>query len=166
MAHPPEIRSKLRAAYVYDRLPMEAAAERVGVSYATARRWKVDAEGEGDDWDKARTVARISGDGMQSVAQMVLADYLPLHQAVIEDIKSATDIDPLKKTEALSRLADAITKTAAAMGRFSPEISRLGAANDALKAFADFVVAEYPELAEGIPGALEAFVPTLMREFG
>lgn len=165
MAHPPELRAKLRATYVHDRLNMELAAEKVGVSYATARRWKSDAENEGDDWEKARSVARISADGMQTVAQMLAADFVPVHQSVMEEIRSAAGVDPLKKAEALAKLADAVTKTAAAIGRFSPEMSRLAAANDCMKAFGEFVMAEHPHLAEGLLEAMEAFIPVLTKEF-
>jgi len=165
MAHPPELRARLRTAYVHERLSMELAAERVGVSYATARRWKSDAEAEGDDWEKARSVARISADGMQTVAQMLAADFVPIHHAVMEEVRAAEGVDPLKKAEALSKLADAVTKTAAAIGRFSPEMSRLAAANDCMKLFGEFVMAEQPHLAEGLIEAMEAFIPVLAREF-
>ena len=116
MAHPPETSAKLRAAYVYDRLGLEAAAEKAGVSIATARRWKRDAETSGDDWERARSAARLAGDGTQTLAQLILDDYLMLHQATIEGVKTATDVPPIQRAEILSRLADAFTKTMAAMG--------------------------------------------------
>lgn len=166
MAHPPELRSALRAAYVHERLNMDMAADKVGVSYATARRWKSDAENEGDDWEKARSVARISADGMQTVAQMLASDFVPIHHAVMEEVRSAEGVDPLKKAEALAKLADAVTKTASAIGRFSPEMSRLAAANDCMKAFGEFVMAEHPHLAESLIEAMEAFIPRLARDFG
>lgn len=41
MAHSDAIRASLRAAYVFDRLPMEQAAARIGVSPGTAARLSV-----------------------------------------------------------------------------------------------------------------------------
>jgi len=65
MAHPPEIRQKLRTAYIGG-LSLEIASVQAGVPYATARRWFTDAKAAGDDWDKMHTV--------QTVEDMAKAD--------------------------------------------------------------------------------------------
>ncbi|MFA9949149.1 DUF1804 family protein [Dentiradicibacter hellwigii] len=49
MAHPPEKRLELRAAYIGG-LPLEVAADKTGVPYGTARNWFNAAKREGDDW--------------------------------------------------------------------------------------------------------------------
>ncbi len=167
MAHGDATRTDLRKAYVYDRLDLPAAADKVGVSLSTARRWKSDAETEGDDWEKARTAARLAGDGRQSVAEMILNDYLMLHQSCMEDIKSATAIDPLKKAEVLSRLADAFNKTMAAVGKASPELSRLSVATDVIQRLAAFLKRQKPpvEVLEFLIDALDAFTVELSRDF-
>lgn len=166
MAHPPEIRTKIRAAYVHDRLPLETAAEKHGISYATARRWKSDAENEGDDWERARSAARLAGDGMLNVAQMMLEDYLALHQSTVDAVKSSDEIGPLAKAEVLSRLADAFTKTMSAVGKVSPELSRLSVATDVIQRFAKFVMEDRPDLAEGLLEVLEPFAVELAKEYG
>lgn len=166
MAHPPEIRAKVRAAYVHDRMPLEAAAERHGISYPTARRWKSDAENNGDDWERARSAARLAGDGVQHVAQMILEDYLHLHQATVEGVKSADNIAPLAKAEVLSRLADAFTKTMSAVGKASPELSRLAVATDVLQRLAKYVGSNHPHLAEALLEVLEPFAADLARDYG
>lgn len=165
MAHAPEIRAKVRAAYVHDRQPLEVAAERHGVSYPTARRWKSDAETNGDDWERARSAARLSGDGIQNVAQMILEDYLTLHQATVEGVKSAADMNPLAKAEVLSRLADAFTKTMAAVGKASPELSRLAVATDVLQRFAKYIGGNHPHLAEALLEVIEPFAADLARDY-
>ncbi|MGI0444839.1 DUF1804 family protein [Pseudomonas aeruginosa] len=38
-----------------------------GVSYGTARRWKLQAEAEGDDWDKAQSAQLLAGGGLEDV---------------------------------------------------------------------------------------------------
>ncbi len=167
MAHGDGTRADLRKAYVYDRLELPAAADKVGVSLSTARRWKCDAEAEGDDWEKARTAARLAGDGRQSVAEMILNDYLVLHQSCIEDIKASTTIDPLKKAEILSRLADAFNKTMVAVGKASPELSRLAVATDVIQRLAIFVKRKKPsmETREWLIDALDEFTTELSRDF-
>lgn len=166
MAHPPEIRAKLRAAYVYDRLPLETAAERCGVSYATGRRWKSDAENEGDDWERARAAARLAGDGIRQVTQMILDDYLTLHQATIEAVKNSDDASPLTKAEVLSRLADAFTKTMSAVAKASPELGRLAVATELLQDLASFVRERHPHHAPALAEVLEPFAAEAARKWG
>ncbi|NYZ17054.1 DUF1804 family protein [Azospirillum sp. RWY-5-1] len=166
MAHGADTRADLRRAYVYDRLELPAAAERLGVSLSSARRWKQEAEADGDDWDRARSAARLAGDGRQQIAEMILNDYLLLHQACVEDIKGKADIDPLKKAEVLSRLADAFNKTMAAVGRASPELSRLAVATDVIQRLAGFVRRDFPHLAPALLEVIEPFSAELSRDYG
>lgn len=167
MAHDDATRADLRRAYVYDRLDLPAAAERAGVSLSTARRWKADAEAGGDDWEKARSAARLAGDGRAAVAELILNDYLMLHQSCIEDIKSDAKIDPLKKAEVLSRLADAFTKTMNAVGKASPELSRLAVAADVIKRLADFIKRRGPSagVLEFLDDALDDFTAELAKDW-
>ncbi len=166
MAHPPETRAKLRALYVYDRLPLETAAERINISYATARRWKSDAENDGDDWERGRSAARLSNDGIRNITQMILEDYLALHQATVEAVKVADNMGPLPKAEVLSRLADAFTKTMAAVGKASPELSRLAIATDVMQRLAEFVGESFPQHVEALLEVIEPFAADLAKDFG
>ncbi len=166
MAHAPETRTRLRAAYVYDRLGLEAAAERVGIGVATARRWKAAAEAEGDDWERARAAAGLAGSGLASIAQMIVADYLPLHQAVVEALKTDAQTPPLAKAEALSKLADAFTKTMSAVAKASPQMSRLAVATDVLQRLAAWTAAQRADLAPALLEVLEPFAADLAREYG
>jgi len=167
MAHDDATRADLRRAYVYDRLDLPAAAERTGVSLSTARRWKADAEAEGDDWERARTAARLAGDGRQQVAEMILNDYLLLHQSCVEDLKSDAKIDPLKKAEVLSRLADAFAKTMRAVSQASPELSRLAVATDVIQRLALFVKgrAPSPAVLAFLIDALDDFASDLAKDW-
>ena len=165
MAHPPETSAKLRAAYVYDRLSLDAAADKAGVSIATARRWKRDAEASGDDWDRARSAARLAGDGTQTLAQLILDDYLLLHQATVEGVKTATDVAPIQKAEVLSRLADAFTKTMAAVSKASPQLNRLGVATDVLQRLSRYTAEVHPQHAEALLEVLEPFAAELARDY-
>ncbi|TXG98574.1 MAG: DUF1804 family protein [Nevskiaceae bacterium] len=165
MAHGPEVVAKVRALYVYDRLGLDAIAERLEVGIATVRRWKTKAEAEGDDWERARSAARMAGDGTQLIAQMILEDYMALHQATVEGVKADPSISPIDKAEILSRLADAFTKTMAAIGKASPQLSRLSVATDVLQRFAKFVGEGHPHLAESLLEVIEPFAAELAKEY-
>ena len=73
MAHPPEKRMELRTAYIGG-LPLEAAADKAGVPYATARNWFIAARKEGDDWDKFRAASLIvAGGGIEQAMGRIIA---------------------------------------------------------------------------------------------
>lgn len=166
MAHPPETRQAVRAAYIFDRLDLEAAAARAGVSSATARRWKSQAAAEGDDWDRARSAASLSHSGASSIAQVVLADFLTLHQATVDALNDASDVAPLARAEAMSRLADAFSKTMNAVAKAAPELGRFAIANELLQDLATFVREEYPDDIEVIVTILEPFATHVARKYG
>ena len=166
MAHGEETRRSLRSAYVHQGFSLEAGAEKLGVSFGTASRWKRQAKADGDDWDKARAAVRLSGEGKGAVIQAVIEDYLLLHQAVIEDIKQDKTSPPIKRAEALSRLADAFHKTMHAMGEVSPELSRLAIANEVLRHLSKFIIEKHPEHGIAFVEILEPFGAELARVYG
>lgn len=166
MAHPPELKSALRRAYVHDRLSLEAAADRLEIGVATARRWKAAAENEGDDWERARAAISISSAGAANIAQMLISDYLPLHQAVIEGIKNDSTISPLDKAEAVSRLADAATKTMASLAKATPALNKQAVAGEVLELMTKFIDDRYPALLPAFIEVLSTFSVFLAKERG
>jgi hypothetical protein len=165
MAHDGETRRSVRVAYVQG-LPLEAAAERFGIPFRTASRWKAAAKAAGDDWDRARASNRIAGEGIEKFVQTILEDYLPLHQATMEAIRTDTELPPLKKAEAVSRLADAFHKTVHAAGEASPEISKLAVVHDVLHKLSKFVVEKYPTHGPAFVEILEPFALEAARIYG
>nr|WP_295832838.1 DUF1804 family protein [uncultured Azospirillum sp.] len=166
MAHPPETRQRLRQAYVYDRLSLEAAADRVGVPLGTARRWKTQAEGEGDDWERARSAASLSSAGAGAVAQIVLQDFLTLHQSVTSEVMDLPKESALAKAEAMSRLADAFTKTMNSVAKAAPDLHRFAVASELLQELAAFVSQRYPQHAAALAEVLEPFALETAQRYG
>jgi len=166
MAYPPEKRQEVRSAYVHQRLTLEAAADKAEVAYATARRWKALAEAEGDDWDKARAANSLSHGGANTIAQLVLSDFLVLHQATVESLNADAAIPPLKRAEALSRLADAFQKTMAAVSKAAPELGRYAVANELLQDLVTFVREEHPDAVSFLVEVLEPFAVRVAKKYG
>ena len=164
MAHPPELKSALRRAYVHDRLSLEAAAERLDIGIATARRWKSAAEAEGDDWERARAAISISSAGAANIAQMLISDYLPLHQAVIEGLRNDDQTPALVKAEALSRLADA--KTMGALAKATPALNKQAVAGEVLELLAKFISDRHPDMLAPFVDVLGPFSTFLSKELG
>ncbi|HEV2678085.1 MAG TPA: DUF1804 family protein [Aliidongia sp.] len=166
MAHAPEKRALVRAAYVHERVPIEVAAHKAAVSMRTASRWKSEAKDEGDDWDRGRTAARMAGEGFQSIVQAMLEDFVSLHRSTMQDVRDDKEISPLAKAEALSRLADAFTKTMGAAAKASPELSRLAIAMEVIRLFGEFVRKRFPRHAPAFVEVLEPFAEALAAQLG
>jgi hypothetical protein len=166
MAHGPEVKQAVRAAYIFDRLTVEQAAERAEVGVATARRWKTQATALGDDWDKARGAHALSREGAGTVARLVLADFLTVHQSTVDGLREEQGISPLAKAEALSRLSDAFTKTMNAVSKASPEMARFSVANELLRDLGSFVREEYPDHVDLMLDILGSFSAYVARKYG
>lgn len=165
MAHPPEFRQKLRQLYVHKGMGLEQAAQKLSIASRTATRWKQDAEAQGDDWDRARAASQLAGEGAEAVAQVVLEGFLKLFQTVMTELKEGK-LEPLEKAEAISRLADAYTKTTKAIQRSAPELNRLAVASEVLQLLAKFVREHYPQHGNALLEVLEPFGEELVGLYG
>lgn len=165
MAHPPETRAALRAAYLSG-LDLEAAADKADVPFATARRWKADARDGGDDWDKFRRVSLIvAGGEIEQAMGRVLAATLLRAEATLERLNEA-EIDPLEATRAVASLMDSINKGHAVGQRLMPQTDKLGVAMDVLKRLGEFIAKRKPALAGEFVEQLEAFGDEIARAYG
>jgi len=160
----PEVRDKVRAAYVHRRLPLTAAAEAAGVPEQTARRWKRDAANRGDDWDRARAAARMAAGGIGDLTARVIEDFALLFEATVRDLKGDESLPPERKAEVLSRLADAYTKTVKAAGAVDPQLGRLAIALKVLELLASWLREHEPDLLEPFTRVLEPFGAHLTEE--
>ncbi|MDL2266781.1 DUF1804 family protein [Desulfovibrio sp. OttesenSCG-928-G15] len=165
MAHSAATRSALRAAYVFDRLPLEQAALRVSVAIGTAARWKKQARAAGDDWDKVRAANSLAGGGVEDVARQMLTDYMQQHQAMMEGIIALPAAEAGQKVTLLASLADSFNKIVAACRRVLPETNELAIALETLKLFREFVVESHPHNAETFAEILEPFGVYLAQHF-
>ncbi|HAF00396.1 MAG TPA: DNA-binding protein [Methylophilaceae bacterium] len=157
MAHAPEIRSAVRSTYIYQQLSLEAAAERLKVSFGTAARWKREALENGDDWDRARSAALLSSQGAEAVTQAVLEQFVTLFQSTMTGLKEDTKATALSKAEALSRLSDAYNKTMSAVAKGSPKLNKLAVAMEVIEMLSDFVGNQFPQHASVFIDILEPF---------
>lgn len=166
MAYSEETRRALRSAYVHQALSLEAAAQRIGVAFGTASRWKRDALKDGDDWDRARAAARLSSEGAEAVTQAVLEEFVTLFQSTMAGIKNDDKATGLAKAEALSRLSDAYNKTMSAVAKGSPKLNKLAVAMEVLQKLAAFISERYPHHANALLEVLEPFGEYMTQELG
>lgn len=165
MAHAESTRLSVRGGYVHRRLPLSEAARQARVSAATARTWKRQAKIAGDDWDTARTAARMAEGGLGGVTERVLGDFSSLFASTMDNLRRHTG-DPLEVAKAIATLSDAYSKTVRAAGCVDPKLARLGIALETLKMFGEFVKEHHPAMCAQLVEALEPFGAHLAREWG
>lgn len=169
MAHPPEIRQKLRTAYIGG-LSLEIASAQAGVPYATARRWFTDAKGAGDDWDKFRAASLIvAGGGIEQAMARIVASALMRCEALLEVLDKVED--PEAQVKAVATLGDTMSKLRAAAKSFMPEASESAQATDTLKALASWAGAASPakgmvlaDLLDGFAGVRKLQIAAVLEE--
>ncbi len=155
MAHPPEKRMELRTAYIGG-LPLEIAAIKTGVPYATARNWFRAARESGDDWDKFRAASLIvAGGGIEQAMGRIIAAGLMRCEALLERV-GETD-DPFAGVQAMATLGDTVSKLKAAGKGMMPEADQLAIENGAIKAIADLFCKQHPALADKMVATVEAY---------
>ncbi|HET7300221.1 MAG TPA: DUF1804 family protein [Oleiagrimonas sp.] len=165
MAHSRLKKAEVRRHYVVDRQPLTGAAQLAGVAYSTARQWKAAALVAGDDWDRARLAAQVTDGGSQELTRVVLAEFVPMFKSTVEGLRDAA-IGAAEKAEAISRLADAYTKTVKAAGAVDPAIARLAWAMDVLKELGEFTQREFPQHSAAMLEMLEPFGQYLAEQYG
>jgi len=166
MAHPPEKRLAVRAAYVVDKLDLEQAAARHEVPYDTARKWKSADAARGDDWDKARAAHSLTSSGAGTIAQLVLHDFLQMYQATVDAVRDDGTLPAMQRAETLSRLADAFQKTMSAVAKAAPDLGRFAVATDLLQDLAAYVAQEFPEHRPALLEILEPFGAFVAKKYG
>lgn len=165
MAYPDEVRLAVRSSYIHERLPLAAAAEKHNVPYNTVRGWKKSDRINNDDWDRARSASRMAQGGLGDLTFRVMEDFALLFESTIDDLKKRENRDPIKTAEAISRLADAYTKTVKAAGNSNPKINQLGVALEVIKLLAKYIEDHFPEQTEPFVSILERFAPTINEAF-
>ena len=153
MAHDVEVQKAVRAYYVFDRLSLEKAAEKAGVAFGTARRWKAQAEQSGDNWEKARDVHVMASGGIEHIAQGLLAGFLIKYRTLMTELEES-EMATADKVEALSALADSFAKMTASSKKLLPETSAIANAMRTIELLANIVKTQKPHL---LPEFLEMF---------
>jgi hypothetical protein len=165
MAHEPAVRQAVRAKYIQG-MPLDAACELADVSYQTARNWKRKAKLEGDDWDIARRAKRLGAGGVADLTGQFLEDMAEQFLAVMQDMRKATDLKPMQKSDILLKLSDAYIKTMAAAAKGNPKLDRLSVAMDLIQDLTAFVAEHQPAMRGAFLDLIEAFGPEVVRKFG
>lgn len=166
MAHPQETREKLRRSYIFGQMSLEIAAAQAGVAFATARRWKKEAQDAGDDWDKLRAAHLMAGNGLEEIGRAILTGLMTQYQTTLELLTTESQLPPGERVELLVSLADAFNKAVAANKKILPEVSQLAVALDVIQKLSAFVAEHYPKHLAAFVEILEPFGKEMEQHYG
>lgn len=166
MAHPQETRDRLRRSYIFGQMSLEIAAAQNGVPFATARRWKKEAQDAGDDWDKLRTAHIMAGNGLEDIGRAILTGLMTQYQTTLELLTTDAQLPAEKRVELLASLADAFNKAVAANKKILPEVSQLAIALDVIQRLSTFVAESYPQHLAAFVEILEPFGREMEKHYG
>lgn len=165
MAYDEKTKAYVRRYYVFDCLTLEQAADKAGVPFGTARRWKKQAQERGDNWDIVRDAHTGAQGKVDEVAAGLLTRFVLYFGTVLEQLEAEPDMSPSQKAELLSGLGDSFTKMTAAAKRISPKVSELETALKTVQLFGNYTKAHKPQLFAEFLDLLDGFGETLTREF-
>lgn len=171
MAHPPELRAKLRTEYIGG-LPLEAASTKIGVPEATARNWYRAAKADGDDWDKFRAASLIvAGGGIEQAMGRIVAAGLMRCEALIELIEERSldgkaALSPAEAVKLMATVGDTVAKLRAGGKSMMPETDKLAVAMDVIKRLSAYIQENNPQQAGAFAELLPAFGQDLTKAYG
>ena len=166
MAHEPKVKTTVRKHYVFDRFTLEQSAQKAGVSFGTARRWKAEAEKAGDDWDKARDVQIMAGGEIADISQSLLTGFIVQYRSTMDELQNDPELNSKDKTVLLGALADSFAKMTSASKKILPEVSELATAMKTIELFGEFIQQNHPHLLSDFSEALGGFGAVLNQHFG
>lgn len=166
MAYSPEKISQARAAYVYEALNREAISDKFNVPVSTIARWKRDALKNGDNWDRARSAARLSAEGVEAVTSVVLEDFVLSFQVLMKEIKEDNDLTSRERLDMLASLADIYSKTINAIAKGNPKLDKLSFAADLLRNLVQYVQENFPQHAAAMEQILMPFSEEIGKRYG
>lgn len=165
MAWAQDVKDKVRSGYVFDQLTLEMSALRCSVPYDTARRWKMQAAKNGDDWEKLRAAHTLAGNGLENVTRTVLISLVIKCQATMDQLNNNPDIPPAKSVELLASLADSLSKAVSSSKKMLPETDRLATALEVVQLLGAFISEKHPTLYVQFLEVLEGFAGRLESDF-
>jgi len=166
MAYPQAMRDQVRSTYIYKGLPLKDTAKLNGIRYQTALAWRKAALAKGDDWDTARSAARMASGGLTEINNMLLENFALHAESILENLRENDDVTPSSKADIMTKLADAHSKMVATVAKSGTKIAPLAVAMTVLKMLTEFIKENYPEHAVSFMEILEPFGQKVAKDIG
>lgn len=165
MAHDEKTKAFVRRYYVFDCLTLEQAAEKAGVSYNTARRWKKEAEARGDNWDTVRDANTMASGKVEDVARGMLTTFVIYFEKTMEELRHSEDLPVSEKAKLIQGLGDSYSKMVASSKRLLPEVSELATAWKVIEMVTNLIKTKHPDLLPAFLSVLDDLEGIVKQEF-
>lgn len=165
MAHDEKTKADVRRYYVFDCLTLEIAAEKSGVSYNTARRWKREAEARGDNWDKVRDANTMASGKVEDVARGMLTTFVIYFEKTMEELRHSEDLPMSEKAKLIQGLGDSYSKMVASSKRLLPDVSELATAWKVIEMVTNLIKTKQPDLLPAFLSVLDDLEGIVKQEF-
>ena len=159
MAHDEKTKAYVRRYYVFDCLTLELAAEKAGVSYNTARRWKREAQARGDNWDT------MASGKVEDVARGMLTTFVIYFEKTMEELRHSENLPVSEKAKLIQGLGDSYSKMVASSKRLLPEVSELATAWKVIEMITNLVKVKCPDLLPAFLSVLDVLEGAIKQEF-
>ncbi|MFZ7175242.1 DUF1804 family protein [[Pasteurella] aerogenes] len=164
MAHDEKTKAHVRRYYVFDRLTLEQAAKKAGVAFGTARRWKLQAQNKGDNWDNVRDAQIMAGGELEDISRSLLTGFILQYRSTMNEVQQNSELNSKEKVALLATLSDSFTKMTAASKRILPEVSELAVAMRTIELFGEYIQQHHSALMAPFLDALSGFGQMLDEE--
>ena len=166
MAYDQKHRDAVRSAYIYKSLSLKDAARINDIPYNTARTWKKASSLNDDDWDNARSAARLAGGGLQEVTNYLLENFSLNAQSLMEEVRETADMSPGVKADIMSKLTDSYSKLVASVAKSGSTVAPLAIGMQVIMLLMEFIKEDYPHHADSFVEIIEPFGRRLTEELG
>ncbi|MDP8171537.1 DUF1804 family protein [Pasteurella skyensis] len=165
MAFDPKIKAYVRRHYVFDRLTLEQSADKAGVSFGTARRWKREAETNGDDWEKARDIQVMAGSEIEDISKGLLAGFIIQYRSTMDEVQNNKELTSGEKVQLLSSLSDSFSKMTASSKKLLPATSEIATAMKVIEMMANILKQKKAHLLSDFLDVLDDLEQKIQKEF-
>ncbi len=165
MAHDEKTKAYMRRYYVFDCLTLEQAAEKAGVSYNTARRWKKEAEARGDNWDTVRDANTMASGKVEDVARGMLTTFVLYFESTMDELRKTEDLPVSEKAKLIQGLGDSYSKMVASSKRLLPEVSELATAWKVIEMVTNLIKTKHSDLLPTFLSVLDDLESLVKQEF-
>lgn len=164
MAHDQSKKNAARQAYIYKALDLKEVSNMLGLPYSTVRQWKNKAREASDDWDAARSAARMGANGLGELTNVLIENFALQSEALLAVLKADEDMPAAAKVDIMTKLSDGYSKLVSSAAKSGTKVAPLSVAMRVLQMLGDFVETEFPQHAPAFLEILQPFGAFVAKE--
>lgn len=155
---------QLRKLVVYEHMPVKAAAKVLGITEATAGRWKAQAKRRGDDWDKVAYAHVMAKEDAENTARAIMTAMLLQFEKTMEMLEKDNSLSAAERVKLLATLSDSFNKSTSAAHKMTPQNNARSLVLLTLEKLTKYISEHEPSILEKLVALLDGFGQELEKE--